>query len=461
MSISSLLNTSKDSLMAHQMAIDVTSANIANVHTPGYSRQTINFTSTALSNVRTYITVPNFQNSVDVASVTRVYSAYLEAQIVEQRGLTGYSQTQAEILTVMEAIFDESKAGGLSDLMNRFWNGWQDLALNPVGMVEREALVSAAATVADMLNGINFSLHTISGSVERDVGHTVEEINSLIADIADLNNKIINTAVATGDRNILESTRMELVKTLGSLVDVHVIEGDYGAIKVYLKNGEALVDGVIARPLALEPRASNPTVSEIVFADNRAMVTDLITRGRLGALLAIRDVTIPDYMEKMSDFARTLVSEINAGHQAGYDSYGNPGLEFFLGHSAETIRVNPAIIADVRLVAASSNSHGQDGNNALNISLLQDKRVINNQTFSGYYGSVVGQIGRQTADSQNHLLHQSLVLDRLVNQRESVSGVNIDEEMIKLIQYQLGYNAAAKLCATVQEMMNTLLQMKQ
>ncbi|MDR2861206.1 MAG: flagellar hook-associated protein FlgK [Syntrophobacterales bacterium] len=460
MSIGSILYTSKDALMAHQMAVDVTGANIANVNTAGYSRQAINMVSTGVTNVAAKI----YQNGVDVASVTRIYNSYLEAQIVEQKGLTGYSQTKAEILSVMEAIFDESKPGGLSDLMNRFWADWQELSMNPGGMAEREALASSAEAVTSMFRSINNGLYSISSNVERDVAYAVGEINALIADIADLNNKIISSSSGTGDRNILEDQRMELVKQLSALADVHVIEGDYGTIKVYLKNGETLVDGVITRSLALEPQAGNPTVSDIVFADNPSSpLTSVITQGKLGALLEIRDVTIPYYMNQMNDFAKALVYEVNVVHQAGFGADQSTGLNFFectVGAEAVTLRVNPAILADVRLIAASSSVSG-DGSNALAISLLQDKRTINNQTFSNYYGGVVGQIGRQVADSQRTLIHQSLVLDRLNNQRESVSGVSIDEEMIKLIQYQLGYNAAAKLCAAAQEMLDTLLQMKQ
>ena len=464
MSISGLLHTAKDALMVHQMAIDVTGANISNVNTPGYSRQRVNMASTGVTN----IPANQYQNSVNVASVTRIYNNYLEFQITEQRGLTGYSQTMVEVLSVMDAIFDESKRGGLSDLMNRFWNDWQSLALNPGGMVEREALASSAHAVASTINNINLGLYSISGNVERDIEYTVGEINSLIADIADLNKKIVAAAAGTGDRNILEDTRTELVKRLSALVDVQVIDGDHGTIKVSLKNGETLVDGVVTRPLETQMRSGDPTKSDIFFADNNtnpaAAVTDWITRGKLGALLEMRNEVIPQYMEQMNDLAAALITEINGVHQGGFDYYQNPGLDFFeFGFGGETIRVNPAILADVRLIAAAAMSHGEDGGNALKISLLQDMRIasINNQTFSGYYGGVVGKIGHQTADNQRNLIHQSMVMVTLENHRESVSGVSIDEEMIKLIQYQLGYNAAAKLAATAQEMMNTLLQLKQ
>ena len=78
-------------------------------------------------------------------------------------------------------------------------------------------------------------------------------------------------------------------------------------------------------------------------------------------------------------------------------------------------------------------------------------------TFSEYYTSIVGQIGQDVSDSNWSVTHQNNVMERLTNMRESVSGVSVDEEMVKLIKYQLGYNAAGKLVSIVEEMLDTLM----
>ena len=128
---------------------------------------------------------------------------------------------------------------------------------------------------------------------------------------------------------------------------------------------------------------------------------------------------------------------------------------------AEDMRVNAEIAADVNLIAASSTFLG-DGGNALEIAELNEQRLMNSgiSTFNDFYASIVGQIGREVADSEWTGNYQNIVMERMVNQREAVSGVSIDEEMMNLIKYQLGYNAAGKLCSMVDEMLDTLMSIK-
>lgn len=456
MAISALLNTAKDALLSHQMAIDVTGSNIANVNTPGYARQRAVFKSLGAIDVQSNV----FQMGVDVTGVERIYDNYLESQIIQQNQLVGYSETRAGFLSNIETIFDESKGGGFADLLSRFWGDWQELSANPDGQVQRAALLSTAQTLTAMFRDMSSGLQTLIGNAEQEVSSTVTKINSIVSAIGDLNRRIVEAGSAQGDANVMMDNRTELLKSLSNLVDINIVEASDGSVKVFLNNGSLLVDGTMTKSLALVPKSSDPTISDVVFSDKTDdPITESITKGKLGALLEIRDETVPGYMNELDTLAANIVNEVNTIHQSGFDRYQNTGLNFFAPVTgAAYMQVNTEIAGDVNRIAASSTVMG-DGEQALLLAELGEKGVLNGglSTFSEYYTSIVGQIGQDVSDSNWSVTHQNNVMERLTNMRESVSGVSVDEEMVKLIKYQLGYNAAGKLVSIVEEMLDTLM----
>ncbi len=456
MAISALLNTAKDALLSHQMAIDVTGSNIANVNTPGYARQRAVFRSIGAVDVQSYV----FQMGVDVTGVERIYDNYLESQIIQQNQLVGYSETKAGFLSNIETIFDESKGGGFADLLDRFWGDWQELSANPDGQVQRAALLSTSQSLAAMFRDMSSGLKTLAGNAEQDISSTVTKINSIVSAIGDLNKRIVESGSAQGDANVMLDNRTELLKSLSNLVDINIVEANDGSVKVFLANGSLLVDGTMTKSLALAPSAKDPTISDIVFSDATGdPITESITKGKLGALINIRDIIIPGYLTELDNLAAGIVNEVNTIHRSGFDRYQNTGIDFFEPVTkAAYMQVNTVIAGDVNRIAASSTVMG-DGKNALRLAELGEKGVLNGglSTFSEYYTSIVGQVGQEVSDTNWSVTHQNNVMERLTNMRESVSGVSIDEEMVKLIKYQMGYNAAGKLVSIVEEMLDTLM----
>jgi flagellar hook-associated protein 1 len=460
MAISALLNTAKDALLSHQLAMDVTGSNIANVNTPGYSRQRAIFNSVGAIDIQSGV----FQIGVDVSGVERVYDNYLESQIIQQNQLVGYSETKADLLSNVETIFDESKGGGFADLLGRFWGDWEALSANPDGQVQRAALLSTAESLADMFRDMSSGLKTLITNAEQGTSSIVTQVNSIVSAIGELNGRIVEAGSSQGDANLMLDNRTELLKSLGKLVDINTVESSEGSISIFLSDGGLLVDGTMTRSLALVPNSADPTVSDIVFTDRPdEPVTDSITQGKLGALLEMRDEAIPEYMAELDTLAQGIADEVNAIHQAGFDRYQNTGINFFDPVTkAAYMRVNTEISGDISRIAASSTVMG-DGDNARLIAGLGQQGVLNGglSSFNDYYTSIVGQIGQEVSDSNWSVKQQNNVMDRLTNMRESVSGVSVDEEMVKLTKYQMGYNAAGKLCSVVSEMLDTLMNIIQ
>ncbi|NLN59102.1 MAG: flagellar hook-associated protein FlgK [Deltaproteobacteria bacterium] len=456
MAISGLLNTAKDALLSHQLAIDVTGSNIANVNTPGYARQRAVFQSLGTIDVRGQV----FQIGVDVTGVERIYDGYLEAQIIGQHQLVGYHETRASFLANVETIFDESGSGGLADLLNRFWGDWQDLSANPDGQVQRAALLSTAQSLAAMFRNMSSGLKTLIGNAEQEISSTVTKINSIVSAIGDLNRRVVEAGGVEGDANLMLDNRTELLKSLAGLVDISIVESGDGSVKVFLSDGSLLVDGVMTKSLALAPSGQDPTLSDIVFTDKTdEPVTGAATKGKLGALIEVRDRDIPRYLAELDALAAGIVNEVNTIHRAGFDRYRNTGIDFFTPVTqAAYMQVSAEVSGDVNRMAASATVMG-DGENALALAGLGEKGVLSGgmATFGEYYTSIVGRVGQDVSDVNWSVTHQNNVMERLTNMRESVSGVSVDEEMIRLIQYQLGYNAAGKLCSVVDEMLQTLM----
>jgi flagellar hook-associated protein 1 FlgK len=461
MSLSSLLFASRDALTTQQMAINVTGANIANVDTPGYTRQRAEIKSTGMID----IAANSVQLGIAVSRIERLYDRYIEAQTVDQRQNSGYSDEMLRGLQNIEVLLDNTSGGGLSDKLNKFWAAWENLSNNPAGQVERSDLLASAQNMTTTINSYQSGLHTINTDMNRNITDVISRINDKAVEISQLNAKIIDAAGDTGNNNALRDKRLEALKELAGLVNVNWIEDASGALSVYLSNGDPLVQGATTRALRIELDAS---IHSNIYSASSATepINGAVTKGTLGAYIALQNNMIPQYLDYINHCAIALAQGVNELHRSGFDLNQNTGMDFFtiadMNNAAGSIAVSSAIASNTNRIACSSTISGE-GDNATKIASIQYELLMNSQTstLNGYLATVVGQIGRQVANARTDSDRQTAVMNQLNNQRESVSGVSIDEEMINLIKYQMAYTAAGKLCVTVNEMLDTLMELLQ
>jgi flagellar hook-associated protein 1 FlgK len=456
MSINSILFTARDALITSQTAIDITGGNIANVNTPGYSRQRTDLNSVGNVDVNN----ASAQVGVMVSRIERFYDRFIESQIIDQQQNKSYSDTLLQGLQNIEVMIDDTQGGGISDQLSKFWSSWGDLSKNPGGIVERNALLSAAENLTGSLASYKRNLDAITRNMDRSIADTVTQINQKVQEIKDLNTRIVETSSDKGDKNDILDKRTQALKELGALINITPFEDTNGTVNIYLSNGEPLLQGTLEQTLTIVPNADGR--SDIYTSNLSETVNGILTGGKMGALIELRDTIIPEYIGYIETFTEALVDQVNELHSNGFDHYNNTGLDFFevpdTDNRAGTIRVNTAIAADVNRIAASSSVTG-DGENASIIAAIQDELLMNNQTssLSSFLSATVGQIGQQVSIAKTNSDRQTVIANHLDNQRESVSGVSIDEEMIRLIKYQMGYNAAGKIVSIVDEMLNTLI----
>jgi flagellar hook-associated protein 1 FlgK len=215
--------------------------------------------------------------------------------------------------------------------------------------------------------------------------------------------------------------------------------------------------------LDVKVNINNASNYDIVFADtpNQVINGDL-KGGKLAGLLDVRDTKIAGYLNDLNSMASTIMTRVNTLHSSGYDLNGNAGGNFFSTAStlAKDMRVDPSIVADVRKIAAGATVNS-DGDNASSIAAIKDDASLmgSGMTIDNFYESLTSRVGQDVVDAKNSVDHQTSVINQVENQRQAVSGVSLDEEMLNLIKYQAAYNAAGRLCAIVNTMMSTLINL--
>jgi len=454
--ISRVFNTAKETLLSNLTAINVTSSNIANVNTAGYSRLRPVFGAVRQAGAG----VDSLQVGVRITNVERIYDRYLEEQLVQQQQEVGYNDTCSDLLGRVEEVFNESSVDGLSDLMNQFWGAWSDLSANPSDKGERDVLASVAGSLASAFRQYSSSLTSLQSDANEGVADQVSQLNAYLTDMAVLNQQIVQSETGGMSADNLKDQRTELLKSIGTLVDIQYFEEADGGLNVFLSNGTALVQGATTFPLMVKDNPSNSNLYDVVaVSETDVSLNSAIRGGKIGGFLEIRDIKIPEYMKELDAVASALISAVNTAHQSGYDVNGDAGVTFFLpAATAKGMVLNPAIEADSAKIAASATVNG-DGDKARSIATLQDSLLMSGGrvTISSYYSSFLATIGQDAAGAANAAERQQAISSQLVSQRESVSGVSLDEEMLSLIKYQAGYNAAGKLCGVVNEMLDTLM----
>ena len=177
--------------------------------------------------------------------------------------------------------------------------------------------------------------------------------------------------------------------------------------------------------------------------------------------LQTRDTKIAGYMSSLDDLAQTLSTEVNAQHAAGYGLIGSHGDDLFSGSGAVDMAVNSVILNDSNRIAAASAAGAVpgDASNAAAIAELRTALTMSGGTFDDAANELVSQVGHDVQEAKTYQSHQTDMLAYLDNYRESVSGVNLDEEMVNLVKYQAAYNAAAKMITMGDDMLSTLMNM--
>ncbi len=453
-----VLGTATSALLTQQRAINVTGNNIANVNTPGYSRQRLNLeTDTPID---TAFGPMSF--GVTSTGIERIYDRFLGVQMNTENANLGRWEAQKNTLDRVEVVFDESGGYGLNQALSDFWNAWQDLSLNPSGQTERSVVAATSQGLADTIRKKYNDLEQIRNDIDASVAGGVEVVNRLAAQIANLNVKIASVESGSMNANAYRDSRDLVLKQLAEMIDISSFEDPTGQVAVSVADGRSLVEKGNTWQLGTQINAGH---KDIVWTDangGAVEISNAITGGQLGGWLQTRDTQIADYQSQLETLADGLLNEVNDQHKAGYNLNKTNNTDLFAGTGAVDIRINPAILDDLDLIAAASTAAGVPGNadNALAINALRTSLKLDGKaTFDTTVNTLVSQVGYDVQTARANAAHQADMMTYLENYRESISGVSLDEEMVNLVKFQAAYNAAAKMVSMADEMMNSLMNM--
>ena len=321
-SLNSILDIAKTSLIASQKAISVTSHNISNANTPGYTRQRAVLEPMNPINVGGLL----FGTGVNVTSIQRIYDSFQSTQLRAADSKLSSYDTGYGLMKTLETMLYDVNGSGLSTPLDDFFKAFHNVANNPESSAERSTLLSSATILADRFNSIDASIRQNLDNINNSVAAQIDQVNALAAQVADLNNQIGVVEIAGVTANDLRDKRDLLLDSISKIVDITTRENENGAVDVYVAGGSFLVTGNRSAPLSAEINNSNPFLYDII--SNGSDISGSISGGAIKGLIDA-STKYRETLDKINLMAATLVKEVNVQHRAGYGLDGSTGVDFF------------------------------------------------------------------------------------------------------------------------------------
>jgi len=569
------LNIAASSLRAQQKAIDVLSHNMANVNTPGYSRQSPNIVTASPVSIGNL----NLGRGVNLTDIQRSVDPLINNAMRENASQFQFWDTVSSGLTTVESTFGSLDNTGLSAAVNDYFLSWQQLSNNPQDVAQKNNVLNKSITLTTQLNQMYTQLSNAQQSLDQDINQQIDAANLKIDAIASLSNQIKSQEAsqqgASSAANDLRDQRDEAIRQLAQIIPIQQVDTQDGNVLIQTKGGDMLTHDGSVRHLQRANTAGSNGFRDIVIAGTTAPIQGLDTGGSLGGLLALRDGNFQGYMDSLDSFAANLSYTTNQIHssagggtrasivqsgqgalnpalalndpaqgiafagqvQAGsfsmhvYDAAGTPltptsdftinlaagatmndvatainasgsGVtasidisgrlsldagantmafsndtsnflaayevnSFFHGATAGNIVVSQAVQNNASAINTGSIAQGTslvfsgDNTAAVQIMNLQDQALSADgspaASLHGRISSLSAQYGLDVGLANQQGSYRQAEADSLTQQREAVSGVNVDEELIAMMKFQRAYEASAKVISTSNQMMDSLM----
>jgi len=568
--INAALNVAASALKTQQQAIDVISQNIANVNTPGYSRQTA-VLGTATPEAQGSF---HFGRGVQLADIQRAVDPFLNTAMNNNGNQQAWAQTLQQGLNNVESVFGSLDSSSLSSSLDGFFQAYQSLANNPQDAAQRNNVRNYGIDIATRLNLMRGQLVTAQNSADQGIDARISSTNKLLDHIAELNRQIVASENSSGNAsNDLRDQRDLAVSNLAKMMPIQVVNPNSSAFMVQSSGGDLLVQDGTAQHLA-RGGSGGTGFTGVVIAGTTKPVSGLETGGEIGGLVTLRDSKLGNYITKLDSLAANLSFGMNQLHASGaglvlpssatsgqaaaapasaldaaaqnvpfagqivsgsfkvhvYDVAGVPqpaggttisitagtttvnqlvtqlnavtGISasldagnhivvnagtgsvgfsgdtsnvlaayeigaFFHGNDASNIGISAAVKADANSIAAgaidAATSLNNPGGNsvALQIIAFQNSATAFDGTASSSVlerSSSVTMVyaGDVQSATQQRTFRDAEALS-LTGQRQALSGVNTDEELVNMIKFQRAYEASAKVVQTSNQMLDSLL----
>jgi flagellar hook-associated protein 1 len=565
MSLLSTMQLAGNTLTAAQIGLQVVGQNVANVDTPGYSREVVNFTPAATQSVGAL----TLGTGVQVAGITQEVDNFVEQQLRGANADASGSQVESQTYQGLEGLINELGNNSLGSSLTSFFNSINEVLNSPDDTSQRNLAVLAGQTLTANLNNVAQQAVATSQNLDQQVAASAGTINQLVQQIRDLNTQITQTdggSPSTSPAVGLTDQRSEDLTQLSNLININVVQQADGSVSVYTGGNYLVFGSQLQQVKAVQSSVNGTVVNNIEFVGTNAALDP--TSGNLAGLISSRDQIVGGFLDNLNSFANTIAFEFNkvyasgqglTGYQSvtsqesvadpnapldaagltnapvngsfdiqvndpttgqtqtstinvnltglGQDSTLNSVVQqlnavsgvaasingqgqlviastspndqlafsndssgllaslgintFFTGTSALDLGVNSDVVSDPTKFAASQSGIGQDTTNGVQLAGFFNQSLTsqNGSSLSDLYSQLTEGVTQNSAQSQAAAAGFQTYQSTLQGQSMAVSGVSIDEETINMLGYQRQYEASAKIISTINDLLNTLVNL--
>lgn len=437
----SMLNIGFSGLNAAQIALNVTAQNIANVNTIGYSRQ-----EAMMGSLSGFGRLDNGMG-VEVTGVRRITDDYLVSQHWRSRSSTGASYSFHQYINTTEQLLG-SESMNIAKGLDSFFASLSAALDSPETPAQRSQIVSSAGALANRFGQLNESMLTQEKQIDDQLNSTVSQVNSYLKQVAELNTQISEQASKGVNTSVLEDSREQIVRELSTFMEVRVNRQSDGSFSLSLPQGQPLVLASSSSTLSL----AGDSLS-LSFGPQSFDVPKL-HGGSLAGVIEYRTTVLRPLRDELNQIAKKLADDFNAKQSGGVDLHGNPGKSLFTYdplNPSGTLKIADGFTGDDLAFAKAGGGSGDNRN-------LQELLTIKDSQYDAY-SALLGRMAVQSGQAKATMEADANMEKQLATKLSSVSGVNTDEEGVKIMAYTKAYQANAKVISTSDQLFNSILNM--
>lgn len=475
-------------MYVNQASLAVTSHNLSNLDTSGYSRQRVTGQEAAVKQGST-----STATGVSVAEITRARNVLLDKTYRQQNAQASYweaksANLESAALTLNEFSADDGTSdNGLLQTINEFFTGWEELAKDPASLSNRQTVIETAKALVETFQNIDSQLQALQWDAAEQVTDSIDQLNEMASQVAALNGQIATAEVSGAQASDLRDQRDVLLDAMSALADISVQERSDGRVDVIL-GGVCLVqgektnslsatgNGTTESPLIIswsglgqQAQINNGSIRAALEDANQSGVTDIDSTSLPYSYSATSSSSISNLRQGLNDIITTIAAKINSLHSTGMgiDATNTTGLAFFTATDSSkplsigNMAVNPQLEADTDLIAAGGSANSGDNANANAIAQVADGDYFQydglSMDMNSFYQAIVSWVATAGDNANSCYDNQTVLVNQVDAQRQSVSSVSMDEEMSKMIQYQNAYSAAARVLSTIDGLIGDLI----
>ena len=453
MSTFSIFEIGRSALMTAKRTMDVTSHNVANASTVGYSRQE----AVLEPIIQRQATISGA--GVRVADVRRLRDRFVDSVLRSESGKKAAFEVEKEVMEYLQVVASEPSDSSIRSSLDLFWSAWHDLSVDASSASARAQVMERGRSLVDMFKQISGKVEAMSLDLEASIDATVRLLNLLSERIVSLNLEISRAIARQEPACDLMDQRDALLDEICELTGAtvtHIPDGDSLIVSVY---GFALVDRNHWYKMEVSFGLGGTELRWISAPGEYTVMPSV--GGKIGGYKEARDVLVQDFKAELENLFKTVVDEINAIHGSGFPITGAPG-DFFVTDGSDYLhsaQVAPWIVADPSTICASGVSGDPlDGSVALAIAnRLEGDDASAGPTYNDMWTAIIGRLGAIGQKVESGFGVQEILVKELQNRKDSISGVSIDEEVATLVRQQHAFNAASRVITMADEMIDTII----